>query len=503
MDSKTNTPVSSASVDLGGATAKTDADGKANVKAPLGTRKLIVKKEYYKTASQDYFVGFKKSAGLKVQLQAIGRQVPVVVTNKVTGKPLAGAEIRVLSTSAKTNSQGKTTIVLPSDKETAQATITHSGFNTTKVSIKVTDKTDSANGFMLTPAGKIYFLSNLNGTIDVVKTNLDGTSREIVLAGTGKEDKRTTSLLASRDWRYVVLKSKRDAAQPSLYLIDTKTDKVTTFDEGTADYSLIGWYEHKFIYQVVRPSVQFWQNGREAIKSYDAEQGQLNQLDQTTAEGSSTSYAYQTFSSPYLVDNALIYISSWAGSGNYGGTTAFDLSQKNNVIKAVNPANQNKKDYKSFSAATTSYIQAVLYEPQGVYFAAYDNTSNKPAYYKVEDSTFSSNVNIDETTFTDNYPTYLLSPSSNQTFWSDQRDGKNTLFVGDAAGKNKKQVATLSDYAPYGWFGNDYVLVSKNGSELYIMPASGLSGNKQPVKITDYYKPAQTYQGYGYGYGGI
>ena len=35
------------------------------------------------------------------------------------------------------------------------------------------------------------------------------------------------------------------------------------------------------------------------------------------------------------------------------------------------------------------------------------------------------------------------------------------------------------------------------------MPASGLGSGQQPVKLTDYYKPAQTYNGYGYGYGGL
>jgi hypothetical protein len=61
----------------------------------------------------------------------------------------------------------------------------------------------------------------------------------------------------------------------------------------------------------------------------------------------------------------------------------------------------------------------------------------------------------------------------------------------------------LSDYSPYGWFSDSYTLVSKNASELYIMPTSGPAKSRQPLKITDYYKPAQTYVGYGYGYGGL
>ncbi|HEX5447612.1 MAG TPA: hypothetical protein VFW90_00160, partial [Candidatus Saccharimonadales bacterium] len=93
-----------------------------------------------------------------------------------------------------------------------------------------------------------------------------------------------------------------------------------------------------------------------------------------------------------------------------------------------------------------------------------------------------------------------LSPSGGQTFWSEQRDGKNTLFLGDGNAQNGKTIANLSDYSPYGWYTNNYLLVSKNSSELYVMAKSGSSS---PVKISDYHKPQQTFYGYGGGYGGL
>ena len=34
----------------------------------------------------------------------------------------------------------------------------------------------------------------------------------------------------------------------ALYLIDTATDKLTKFDSSEADYTLVGWYDHSFIY---------------------------------------------------------------------------------------------------------------------------------------------------------------------------------------------------------------------------------------------------------------
>jgi hypothetical protein len=121
-------------------------------------------------------------------------------------------------------------------------------------------------------------------------------------------------------------------------------------------------------------------------------------------------------------------------------------------------------------------------------FYAYSNGQVKDAPNQTADNFYSSI-----------YPTYLESPSGTQTFWSEARDGKNTLFIGDDNGQNGKQIATLSDYTPYGWYSDNYLLVSKNGSELYVMPKAG----GDAIKVTDYHKPDTSFPGYGGGYGGL
>ncbi|HXY18185.1 MAG TPA: hypothetical protein VEH48_02070, partial [Candidatus Nitrosopolaris sp.] len=55
-------------------------------------------------------------------------------------------------------------------------------------------------------------------------------------------------------------------------------------------------------------------------------------------------------------------------------------------------------------------------------------------------------------------------------------------ILGDSTGDNQKTVQNLSDYSAAGWYTNNYLLLSKNGSELYI---SDLKGDT-PIKITDY-----------------
>ncbi len=498
VDSKTKTPVSNAEVTLGSASGKTDGSGKVQLQAPVGSDNLTVEKQYYTTAHSSHFVGFKTAPSSSVSLVATGRLVPVSVVNKITGQPLKGAEIQVLKTTAKTDAKGVATIALPASNSQEKAKVSFKGYNQATASITVTDKVLKTNSIELTPSGHIYFLSNLHGSLDVVKTNLDGSDRHIVLEGTGKEDKLSTSLLASRDWHYLVLKARRDSDQAALYLIDTATDKVTQFDNGNADFSLIGWYGHSFIYSLTRSALSPWQSGREVVKSYDAENLQLNQLDQTQAEGDADSYIQQYLSNFYIVNGALVYSTQW---NDYSGF-APDLSGKSNTIRAINPNGQNKKDYQSFHADGTSFTQAVLYKPQAVYFGLYSG-GDKTDFFEYENQTVKLAGDVDQNAINQGYPTYLLSPSGTKTFWTELRDGKNTLFVGDDNADHQKQIASLSDYSPYGWYGDNYVLVSKNSSELYVMPASGPTAKKPPLKLTDYYKPAQTFNGYGYGYGGL
>jgi hypothetical protein len=493
IDSKTASPVSNADVQLAGTTAKTDEDGHVQLNSGVGDHKLIVTKKYYTDYSGSYFVGFSNKVGQNVKLVATGRLVPVMVTNKITGKPITGAQVEVKGTTSKTNSKGKAEVALPVKADTYKGVIKLSGFNDADITIQVTDKQVKANSFGLMPKGHIYFLSNLNGTLDVVKANLDGSGRKVVLEGTGNEQPAATSLLASRDWRYLVLKARRDTPQAALYVIDTSNDKVTPFDNSDADFTLVGWYGHSFIYSLTKNNIGYWQPGKQALKSYDAEHQQPNLLDQSQAEGSQASYAYQTFLNFYILNGVVTYNTQWYAYG-------MDEAGKSDTIRAVQPNGQAKKDYQSFAASDTAYIQAALYEPQSVYYAVHNSSDGKTTYYEFENQS-ANTTSIDQSKFDQGYPTYLLSPSGNKTFWTELRDGKNALFTGDANAGNKKQVASLSDYSPYGWYGDSYVLVSKNSSELYVMSPS--TPNEPPVKITDYYKPAQTFQGYGYGYGGL
>lgn len=502
VDSKTKSPVSNAEVSVNGEQLKTDAEGQIRTKLGVGPVKLDIKKQYYKTSEKTVFIGVYDTQDPKLDLQATGRQVPITVINRITGQPVSNAHVSVLSTSVKTDKKGKATIVLPAATSREDTVIKAKGYNTANPYVYITDNVIPENTFALTPVGKVYFLSNQTGKIDVVKTNLDGTDRTVVLAGVGKEEAHNTSLLASRDWRYVLLKAKRDSAQPALYLIDTVDDKVDQIEGGTGNIEMIGWYGHYFMYSITNNSISQSQNGKQVVKSYDADKDELKQIDQTQAEGNTSTYGHQVFNNFHILNNILTYTVQWNAYDATGN--GFNFAGKNGSIRGVQPNGQNKKDYQTFPAAGVGYIQSAQYGPQSVYYSVYNSDNGKTSYYQFDNNSATAIKNIDQSDLNKTYPTYLVSPAGNRTLWSDVRDGKYTIFLGDSNGKNPKQTpSSTGDYAPYGWYSDDLILVTKDSNQLFVMPIEGLPATKQPLKVANYYRPATTISGYGYGYGGL
>ncbi len=527
LDSQTGTAVSGAQVQLGAVNTETDGEGKAVLHPHTGSRHLQISKKYYGSSNQTLLVTLSPASNVfKVKLVALGRRVPVKVVNKLTGKPVAGAKIMAGATTAKTDKNGLATVVLQSGAGTQAGTVSLGGYNDTKVTIDANGNL-TKDTFDITPAGKLYFLSNLSGSIDVVKTNLDGTARQTVLAGTGNEDRYSTSLLASRDWKYLALLSKRSGDNASVYLIDTTNgDKLSTIDEGNANFSLVGWSGDRFIYEVDRsPTISNGQKNKYALKSFDPTTGHTLLLDQTdgsTITGNpdpgwvdNPGVTQQTFNGVYLLGSSVVYLKQWYSTGykfipgQNSGLQSY-LNGKSAELDTIGADGSNHKVVKTFAPNGTIYVpypannvqinlDSRLYEPQSLYLAYSDDNGNT-TYYDYEDGKVTDAPDVTRDVFDNTpYPTYLTSPSGNQTFWADQRDGKNLLNVGDIDGKDPKQVGNLTDYNPYGWYGDSYLLVSKNSSELYVIPATGGT----PLKITDYYKPAISYYGYGGGYGGL
>lgn len=497
VDSKTNKPVTQADVRLGTLSGKTDSKGLVDIQnVPVGEYPVTITKKNYKETMAQYTVPvFTAAEAATVQMEATGRQVTITVTNIVTKKPLKDATVTVDETASTTDEKGEATMVLPADKQSIPATIKGEGYNDATADIKVTDQAD-ANKIALTPNGSVFFLSKATGKINVMKSNLDGTSPTVVVQGTGSEEDASTALLAARDWRYMALFAKRkNNVVGQLYLVDAKSNELKTIDEGNADITLVGWSGHNFIYIMQKNDVQVWQSKRQALKSYNAETGKTTVLDETTASGTSANdQEAEYINDTYILENKLVYI-----KGVMRG--AASAKTKKPAIMTVSPEGGQPVRAKEFEFDSTANIDAKLYEPQEVYFRVQIDSNKTPEFFEYEGGSIKSITNDDGKFYNTPYPTYLVSPNGQKTLWHESRNGKYALFVGDKNGANAKELALGSDFTTYGWFGDGYILLSKNKSELFIAPADGPIENA--LKVTTYHKPSFSLEGYGYGYGGI
>jgi hypothetical protein len=497
-DSQNHSRVTQATVKVDGKTAQTDKNGQAKMNGiHIGVRQLSIEKKYYKTATSDVTVDvFANGKNYDVSLEATGRLNKVTITNRISDAIVEGALIDAgEGNQARTDKMGVANVIIPADKQNIKVTITADGYN----KVATTIQQGKVNTQQLVATGKMYFLSKASGKIDVVKTNYDGTDRQTIVAGTGQEGDNETSLLASRDWKYLLLKAKREASkQASLYLISTTDGSMSLVDQGDAELTLVGWSGHRFMYTVDRNNVQLWQSKKQALKSVNAENKQLITIDETEAVGNEVGGARETLANFYILDNQVVYTKVWSLTGPYAPLSMRGNKQSN--ILSVSPDGGNKKTIKSFAADQTNYISAQLYKPQEVYYA-YEPSNGNTQYFELEGTEFKA-ISNDESRFNRPYPTFLVSPDGAKTFWSESRDGRNTLFLGGKNAEDPKELTAKSDFTPFGWMTDDYMLMQKGNSELFITTKSQLEKSVAPLKISDYHKPGINYAGYGYGYGG-
>lgn len=480
-DASTNTPVSGATVTSGSVSASTNGSGKATLKLPVGKHTFTITKKYYKDNQLTVIVPIlNQKTTPSVGLEATGRQVKITVTNVITKKPLSDVGISVSETQAKTDKDGNATVVLPASLSAVEATLSLGGYNNSKVMVTISNKEVAQNSFTLTPAGKVYFLSKRTGSLNVMKINYDGTSAEVAVQGTSYEDSSTSKLLQSPNGKYVALLTQRSADDktPQLYLVSTADDKVFSIDSATAYFSLVGWEGDNLIYTVNRTDLSAWQAGKNKIKSYTASTGKTNLLDQTTASGDSKSYIYENYRGLALFKNQIVYVKYWYACCSY--TSSSLLTSKTASLNTVDPTGGNHKtvstypaaDYYSLSRKAVNIIdlrQSVY--SGGQHFYEYSLGTGVKDIEDIADSKFYSTP-VD----------YVLSADMSRAVWSDLRDGKHTILIGDTDGAGSSSVLELSDYTSMNWANDDYLLLDKKGSEIYIVSTAG----GDATKVTDY-----------------
>lgn len=500
VDSETKKPVTEAIITIDGTQVKTDNKGVAHFeKLRVGKKSATIEKPNYEKTTESLFVGLSApKQPVEYAFKATGRQVGVLLKDYISQQPLSNVYVSFDSFEARSDDNGVVQLIIPTGKESVEVTLQKDSYNAAKVTATVDESTEPTdkNTFTLTPSGKIYMLSKQSGKIDVVKTNLDGSERQVVLAGTGYEQDYNTVLIASRDWKHVAVASVRNKeGKEAIQYIRTSDDKITVADEGDATFTLTGWYGDKLVY-IVNRNVEN-EAEKYKLKSYNTETGKITLLDKTNYKDNGYNcdkYCGQditndTITAATLIDGGVVYVYQSTGK-------SLSISK----VYRIQVSGEGKKE---LFAISDRYISNLIgWNPEEVYFNYYDFQSQKEQYYEASFKADLAQQVTDPveiaTVSNGTYNAYLLSPDSKKTFWTESRDGKNVFFTGGKTGDDPKELFREAEYAAYGWFTDNYLLVTKNQSEMYILSAEG----GVPVKVSDYHKPANGYRPYGYGYGG-
>jgi hypothetical protein len=130
-----------------------------------------------------------------------------------------------------------------------------------------------------------------------------------------------------------------------------------------------------------------------------------------------------------------------------------------------------------------------MYAPNSIYYEI-NQMDGSTQFYGYTNGTVALVTTLSQAQFsTINYSPGVASPSGATALFTTTRNGQSVFLTGDPSSTTSAQhtIATLSsDYSFYGWYTDNYIILSYKGDELYIMPASGLSGSQQPFKITRY-----------------
>ena len=484
MDATAGTPVSGATVSSGSIKAQTDGDGKVTLRGvKVGHRMFYLSKNYYQSQQVSELVPLRRAKTTpQVSLNATGRQVELSVTNLITKQPLSNVQIQIADITAKTDKNGNALLVLPASLGNVKTELSLDGYNQNTVYTGLSSTSIEHNSFTLTPTGKVYFLSKLKGTMDLMKANLDGTSTETVLPGTGTEVTGRTAISQSPDGKFVALVTQRNASDPGpqLYILSTSDDKLLGLDSGNAIFTLRGWAGDNLVYTSQRQDLPNWQTGTNRLKSYDATSGKVTVLDQSSASGDSTASISENYSLAITYSNNVIYAKSWNQAGD-SLASANLLATKQNTLAVIGANGQNQKVAATYPAADS--VQYGQHGAEGLY--VWDGSP--PNADKFYDFNLASGgiKQISSITSSDFYQdglAFYYSASGNQAAWNEYRNGQETLVVSDNTGANQQVINGSASDTVAGWLGDQYILLSYNNSTLFVIGTKG----SNPIKVADY-----------------
>jgi hypothetical protein len=424
VDNTTQLPLRNVTVELGTGKSRSDKDGIVRFqKLQLGAQSLSISQPGFATISQAVTLGLGSNPLGDFTLNAVGTQYRFKLTDYLSGKTVKNAEITSGDSNARSDDTGQ--LVLTTEAgQTGQrpAKITADGYRAETISLEPGQ--NQSRTIAMVPAQKEVYISKQSGKYDLYKIDIDGKSKQLLLAASGQED-ADISVVQNDDASEAAIVSKRDTTHnqdgyplQALTLIDVSDGSTLTLDHSER-IQIVGWVQDKLVYVKIKAGTSAGNPERYQLMSYDF---------RTTARLQLASANY--FSDVVSAKGAIYF----AASNNFQG----GVSQ---LVK-INPDNTGKQVIldKSdvWNIIRTSYDSFDLSVLQN----RYTYKLGDPGAVKISDSA----PNNTETRF------YLDAADGDHALWTDSRDGKGVLLVYNAAtGKDTTLVTQTGLSYPVRW----------------------------------------------------
>jgi len=454
IDQSTQQPLKNVEIQLSNQSGKTDSDGKVTLKyIKLGSTNLVITRRAFETVTKKVTVGWGSNPYGNFSLEPTGSQYDFVLTDFLSGKGVAKAEVSAGENNAVADDEGTAVLTVdPNEASPLEVTIKAEGYRDEVVSLNLDDK--SAHSAKLVPSHKHSFVSKRSGKFDLYSIDVDGKNEKLILPGSGTEGNNITVVPHPAD-NVVALASSRDNNRnkegfllTNLNIVNTSTGDKTMVST-SENIQIIDWIGDRLIFVQIVAGASADNPNRMRLISYDFENNVQKEL------------ASSNYFNDVLSAGGVIY---YAPSESTAGVMGF---YKTNA-DGTNRVNLFGKT--TYNIFRNTYDQLTL----SVGNEWYDYKLGDKAANKLSGAPASQQNRI-----------YQDDSGRKQSLWIDSRDGKGVLLRYDTASQEDAVLRTQSGLAnPAYWLNDNYAVYRINTDQETADYVMNLAGG-EPRKISD------------------
>lgn len=436
VDQKGEKAVSGATVELeDGQTVTTDAKGRALFRQErLGQQQIVLKKSGYGEVRQTVVnqIGSTEQA---VSMKVVGIKLDFDIRHWLTGNKLSGVNVTHKESSAITDGDGLTSLIVPpTDEKEIEVEIKAEGF----ISRKITTKLDVVSREVtLVAAQKNYFISKRDGKFDIFSSDLDGSRQKKMIDATGKELEELLQFTIHRHNQQAILVANREGRIVNgriiagIYAIDLEKATLQKIDEGS-EVQIIDWSGDVLVYRKSQVGLNYDDPNLSKLMTYHIGTKKLTEVAQTNYFSVSLVAADKVFfmpSDPYRAVEGAVLTSQHLQTGGRATYLEGSLIQY---------------------GAKASYSTLDLQDTTG---ASFELNAVTGAVRPIDRRPGSS-------------VQFALSPNGDHVAWTERRDGQGVLLLQPSGGGEQRVVAKSPGLtAPLRFISDDLVVVRSATSE--------------------------------------